>query len=93
MESAWSNGKPAYRCRHDLTSASLPGPDRQNAYVREEIVLAQLPAVYGVLTRVRSGGSARSRRRTRRGTDVNAAATDAAGIIGYLRGCWLAVPG
>jgi site-specific DNA recombinase len=66
MESAWSNGKPAYRCRHGHTSASLPDPDRQNAYVREEIVLAQLPAVYGVLTRVRSGGSARSRRRTPR---------------------------
>jgi site-specific DNA recombinase len=86
MESAWSNGKAAYRCRHGHTSASLPDPDRpKNAYVREEIVLAQLPAVYGVLTRVRSGGSARSRRHTRRGTDVNAAATDAAGIIGYLR--------
>ncbi len=56
MESAWSNGKPAYRYRHGHTSASLPGPDRQNAYVRKEIVLAQLPAVYGVLTRVRSGG-------------------------------------
>jgi hypothetical protein len=27
MESAWSNGKPAYRCRHGHTTASKPGPD------------------------------------------------------------------
>jgi site-specific DNA recombinase len=89
MESAWSNGKPAYRCRHGHTSASLPDPGRpKNAYVREEVVLAQLPTLYGMLTRVRpadSGRSARSRRRTRRGTEVNAAGTDVAGIIGYLR--------
>jgi hypothetical protein len=28
MESAWSNGKPAYRCRHGHTSASRPGQGR-----------------------------------------------------------------
>jgi site-specific DNA recombinase len=33
MESAWSNGKPAYRCRHGHTTASRPGPGRlKNAY-------------------------------------------------------------
>jgi site-specific DNA recombinase len=29
MESAWSNGKPAYRCRHGHTTASAPDPDRR----------------------------------------------------------------
>ena len=28
MESAWSNGKPAYRCRHGHTTASRRGPGR-----------------------------------------------------------------
>jgi site-specific DNA recombinase len=28
MESAWSNGKPAYRCRHGHTSAAPPDPAR-----------------------------------------------------------------
>jgi site-specific DNA recombinase len=27
MESAWSNGKPAYRCRHGYASAPVPTPD------------------------------------------------------------------
>src|SRR6185312_9151763 len=37
MESACSNGKPAYRCRHGHTTASVPGPQRpRNAYVRED---------------------------------------------------------
>src|SRR5216683_7310839 len=28
LESAWSNGKPAYRCRHGYTSATSPDPRR-----------------------------------------------------------------
>jgi site-specific DNA recombinase len=28
LESAWSNGKPAYRCRHGYTSATGSRPDR-----------------------------------------------------------------
>ncbi len=88
MESAWSNGKAAYRCRHGHTSASIPDPDRpKNAYVRGEVVLAQLPALRSQLARAQpadSGRSARSRRRTRRGTDVIAPA-GVAEIIGYLR--------
>jgi site-specific DNA recombinase len=88
MESTWSNGKPAYRCRHGHTSAARPDPVRpKNAYVREEIVLAQLPAVHSQLTRAQPAGtgqSTRTRRRTRRGTDV-VAQPDAAGIVGYLR--------
>jgi site-specific DNA recombinase len=27
MESAWSNGRPAYRCRHGHTTASAPDPN------------------------------------------------------------------
>jgi hypothetical protein len=37
MESAWSHGKPAYRCRHGRTTAAPPSGDRPgNAYVRED---------------------------------------------------------
>jgi hypothetical protein len=44
MESAWSNGKPAYRCRHGHTSAAAPDPGRpKNAYIREDRILAHLP--------------------------------------------------
>ena len=33
MESAWSNGRAAYRCRHGYTTASAPSPERpRNAY-------------------------------------------------------------
>jgi site-specific DNA recombinase len=47
MESAWSNGKPAYRCRHGHTSAAPPDPGRaKNAYVREDRIVAHLPALY-----------------------------------------------
>ena len=51
MESAWSNGKPAYRCRHGHTTASAPDPARpRNAYVREDRVLPHLPALHLLLT-------------------------------------------
>jgi hypothetical protein len=43
--SAWSNGKPAYRCRHGYTSAARPDPGRaKNAYVREDQILPHLAA-------------------------------------------------
>jgi site-specific DNA recombinase len=46
LESAWSNGKPAYRCRHGHTSATSPDPGRpKTTYVREEQVLAHLAAI------------------------------------------------
>jgi site-specific DNA recombinase len=46
LESCWSNGKPAYRCRHGYSSAVVPGPARPgNAYVREEQVLPHLAAI------------------------------------------------
>ena len=88
MESAWSNGKPAYRCRHGHTSAARPDPARpKNAYVREDKILAQLPALHSLLTCPRqpgTGPAARSRRRTRRGTEINAPA-NIGDIISYLR--------
>jgi hypothetical protein len=46
LESAWSNGKPAYRCRHGYTSAARPEPARpKNTYVREDQILPHLAAV------------------------------------------------
>ena len=81
MESAWSNGKAAYRCRHGHTTASAPGPQRpRNAYVREDLIVAHLPAFHLLLT----GPAGRQRRRrTRRGIDVGYQAAE--GVISYLR--------
>jgi site-specific DNA recombinase len=46
LESAWSNGKPAYRCRHGYASATSPDPGRlKNTYVREDQILPHLAAV------------------------------------------------
>ena len=81
MESAWSNGKAAYRCRHGHTTASAPSPQRpRNAYVREDLIVAHLPALHLLLT----GPAGRQRRRrTRRGIDVGYQAAE--GVISYLR--------
>jgi len=46
LESAWSNGKPAYRCRHGHTSATSLDPGRpKTTYVREDQVLPHLAAI------------------------------------------------
>jgi hypothetical protein len=46
LESAWSNGKPAYRCRHGYTSAAGSSPGRpKNLYVREDQILPRLAAL------------------------------------------------
>jgi site-specific DNA recombinase len=83
MESAWSNGKPAYRCRHGHTSASAPDPGRaRNAYVREDRLLTRLPGLYLLLTGAEP--AAGRRRRTRRGSDARPAVS-AADVIGFLR--------
>jgi hypothetical protein len=81
MESAWSNGKPAYRCRHRRTTASVPDRSRpRNAHIREELITPHLAALHLLLTE--SAGAPR-RRRTRRGADVRRTATD--DVICYLR--------
>lgn len=70
MESCWSNGRAAYRCRHGHSSATPRNPNRTpNAYVREDQVLARLPALHlmrtgdstapdpaGALARLRADG-------------------------------------
>jgi site-specific DNA recombinase len=81
MESAWSNGRPAYRCRHGHSSASVPGPERRKtAYVREDRILPRLPALHLLLTGPATGTR---RRRARRGTDVRYRAAE--DVIRYLR--------
>jgi hypothetical protein len=82
MESAWSNGKPAYRCRHGHTTASRPGQGRaKNAYIREDRILPHLPALHLQLT---EPATPQRRRRTRRGIDVRCQASPE-DVIGYLR--------
>jgi hypothetical protein len=49
LESCWSNGKAAYRCRHGHTTATRRDPARPpNAYIREDQILPRLPAL-GIL--------------------------------------------
>jgi site-specific DNA recombinase len=49
LESCWSNGKAAYRCRHGHTTATRPDPARPgNTYIREDHILPCLPAL-GIL--------------------------------------------
>ena len=82
MESAWSNGKPAYRCRHGHTIASRRGPGQpRNAYIREDRILPHLPALHLALTEPAAG---QRRRRTRRGLDVRYQASPE-DVTGYLR--------
>ena len=81
MESAWSNGKPAYRCRHGRSSAMARDPARpKNAYVREDKIVPHLPALHLLLTST----AVRARRRTRGGAGVRDAASPH-DVIGYLR--------
>jgi site-specific DNA recombinase len=81
MESAWSNAKPAYRCRHGRTSAMAPDPSRpKNTYVREDELLPHLPALYRLFTTP----AVRARRRTRAGADVRDTVSPGE-VIRYLR--------
>jgi hypothetical protein len=51
LESCWSYGRPAYRCRHGYTSATVPDPARpKNTYVREDQILPHLAALGILLT-------------------------------------------
>ena len=78
LESCWSNGKPAYRCRHGHTTATRPDFRPPNAYIREDQILPRLPAL-GILL----GAPARSRRKL--GTAHPPVPAGAAAVISYLR--------
>jgi len=81
LESAWSNGKPAYRCRHGYTSATSPDPRRpKNLYVREDQILPRLAALAILLA---DHDQARKHPK-RRATQVTAPA-QAAELIDHLR--------
>ena len=81
MESAWSNGRAAYRCRHGRTSAMAPDPSQpKNTYIREDKLLPHLPALHLLLT----SPATRARRRTRAGADVRSTVSPGE-VIGYLR--------
>ncbi len=77
LESAWSNGRPAYRCRHGHTSAACPESGRpKNTYVREDQILPHLAALAILL-----GGDQAPSNCTRQVT----APVEAAGLIDQLR--------
>jgi site-specific DNA recombinase len=81
MESAWSNGQPAYRCRHGHTSAMAPDQARpKNIYIREDKLLPHLAVLHLLLTTP----ATRARRRTRGGADVTGAPSPGE-VIAYLR--------
>jgi hypothetical protein len=78
LESAWSNGKPAYRCRHGHTTATRPEPGRpKNTYIREDQILPYLAAVAILL----AGGSRPGDNRTAQIT----APAETADLIDQLR--------
>jgi hypothetical protein len=81
MESAWTSGRAAYRCRHGHTSAMAPDPAwPKNSYVREDKLLPHLPALHLQPTSV----ATRARRRTRAGADLSCTVSPGE-VIGYLR--------
>jgi site-specific DNA recombinase len=81
LELAWSNGNPAYRCRHGYTTAGAPGPERtKNAYFRESLIVPHLAALHLLLTEPEGGPR---RRRTRRGADVHSQSAEE--VLCYLR--------
>jgi hypothetical protein len=74
LESAWSNGKPAYRCRHGYTSATRPDLARpKNTYVREDQILPHLAAIAILMRRPRQIGSGTRRSLARVTTPARAA--------------------
>jgi len=82
MESAWPNGKPAYRCRHGHTTARKRGPGQlKNACIRKDRILPHLPALHLQLCEPPGG---QRRGRTRRGVDVRSQASPE-DVIRYLR--------
>jgi site-specific DNA recombinase len=74
LESAWSNGKPAYRCRHGYTSATRPELARpKNTYVREDQILPHLAAIAILIHRPRRTGAGARRSLARVTTPARAA--------------------
>ena len=81
LESAWSNGKPAYRCRHGHTSAtSLDSARPKNTYIREEQILPHLAAI-GILLADRAGKPSSGNR----GRAQMTGPADTAALIDQLR--------
>ena len=81
LESAWSNGKPAYRCRHGYTSAARPDPGRpKNLYVREDQILPRQAAL--AILHARDDHALRGRTQ---GSARVAAPAQAAALIDNLR--------
>jgi site-specific DNA recombinase len=80
MESTWSNGHPAYRCRHGSSSATKPAPDRpRNVYLREDQILPRLAAMAILLV---NGPTETSREKGAAGVTTPAHAAD---LIDHLR--------
>ncbi len=51
MDSHWTHQRPGYRCRHGHNSSTTPEPGQpRNTYVREDQILAHLPALVLRLT-------------------------------------------
>jgi site-specific DNA recombinase len=83
MESAWSNNRPAYPCRHGQTTASATDAGRpKNAYVREDMIVPHLPTLHRLLTG--SAAGQRGRRTRGCGADVRPQVT-AEDVTGRLR--------
>ncbi len=74
LESAWSDGKPAYRCRHGYTSATRPDLARpKSTYVREDQILPHLAAIAILMDRPSQTGSGTRRSLARVTTPARAA--------------------
>jgi hypothetical protein len=81
LESAWSNGKPAYRCRHGHISATSPDSRRPgNTYIREDQILPHLAAISILLA-----GSTGTPGRGSCGAAPVTGPADTAGLIDQMR--------
>jgi site-specific DNA recombinase len=81
LESAWSYGRAAYRCRHGYTSAVVPDPARpKNTYIREDQILPHLAAIAILLA-----GAARKPVGGSRGLAQLTGPDDTAALIDRLR--------
>jgi site-specific DNA recombinase len=81
LESAWSNGRPAYRCRHGYTSATRPDPTRpKNLYIREDAIPPRLAALA-----ILHAGGASPPADSKRGRAAITPPAQAADLIDHLR--------